>query len=52
MGLYLPAKFKVSSKIVTSFRQGESNNFTFPTTSKWIPEKPTQIMVKYAYILS
>ena len=41
MGMYLCAKFEVSSIILTSFRRG---NFT-PPTSKGTPKKPTQIRV-------
>ena len=41
MGVYLCAKFEVSSIILTSFRRG---SFT-PPTSKGTPKKPTQIRV-------
>ena len=45
MGVYLRAKFEVSSIILTIFTQG--GNFTPPTTtSKRTPEKPTEIRVK------
>ena len=44
MGVYLHAKFEVSSIILTGFRQG--GNFTPPPTSKRTPKKPTQIRVK------
>ena len=43
MGVYLRAKFEVSSIILTSFRQG--GNFTPLPTSKRTPKKPTQIRV-------
>ena len=46
MGVYLRAKFDVSSIILTSFRQGGGGNFTLhPPTSKGTPKKPTQIRV-------
>ena len=46
MGVYLRAKFQVSSIILTSFRQG--GNFTPPSsTSKQTPKKPTQIRVNF-----
>ena len=43
MGVYLRAKFEVSSIILTSFRQGV---ILLPPTSKRTPKKPTQIRVK------
>ena len=46
MGLYLRAKFEVSSIILTSFRQGGWGNFTTcPPPTKRTPKKPTQIRV-------
>ena len=42
MGVYLRAKFDVSSIILTSFRQG--GNFS-PPPSKRTPKKATQIRV-------
>ena len=45
MGLYLRAKFHVSSIILTKFRQGV---ILPPPTSKRTPKKPTQIRVKAA----
>ena len=44
MGLYLRAKFEVSSIIVTGFRQGVE--FYPLSTSKRTPKNPTQIRVK------
>ena len=50
MAKYLRAKFEVSSKILTRFRQErEGGNFhppPPPPTSKQTPKKPTQIKVK------
>ena len=49
MGVYLRAKFEVSSMILTSFRQwreGGGGCLTPSRTSKWTPKKPTQIRVK------
>ena len=48
MGVYLQAKFQVSSIILPSFRQGGGGgNFTPPpVTSKQTTKKPTQIKVK------
>ena len=49
MGVYLQAKFQVSSIILPSFRQGGGGggNFTPPPfTSKQTTKKPTQIKVK------
>ena len=43
MGVYIRAKFEVSSMILTSFRQGV---ILSPPTSKRTPKKPTQIRVK------
>ena len=44
MDMYLPYKFEVSSKILTS----NGGNYTSPLpTSKRTPKKPTQIRVKY-----
>ena len=48
MNVYLRGKFKVSSIILTGFKQGGGgSNFTAspPTTSKRTPKKPTQIRV-------
>ena len=45
MGVYLRAKFEVSSIILICFRQGEGK-FTTPT-SKRTPKKPTQIRVNF-----
>ena len=46
MGVYLRAKFQVSSIILTGFRQG-GGNFTPPSPiSKQTPSKPTRIRVK------
>ena len=46
MGVYLLAKFEVSSIILTGSRQG-GRNFSAPLpTSKQTPRKPTQIRVK------
>ena len=42
MGVYLSAKFEVSSIFLTSFRQGV---ILTPPTSKRSPKKPTQIRV-------
>ena len=44
MGVYLRAKFEVSSIILTSFRQGVILS-PLPPTSKRTPKKPTQISV-------
>ena len=49
MGVYLRAKFEVSSIILTSFRQGECGNFT-PHRSKRTPKKPTQIRVNNLFV--
>ena len=49
MGMYLRAKFEVSSLILTSFRQGGGGGVilpTSPTILKRTPKKPTQIRVK------
>ena len=46
MGVYLHAKFEVSSIVLTSFRQGGGNFTPLPPTSKRTPKKPTQIGVK------
>ena len=48
MGVYLQAKFQVSSIILPSFRQGGGGgNFSPPPfTSKQTTKKPTQIKVK------
>ena len=45
MGVYLRAKFEVSSVILTSFRQGVTSHHP-PPTSKQTPKNPTQIRVK------
>ena len=47
MGMYLRAKFNVSSIILTSFRRG----VILPPspTSKRTPKKPTQIRVNFVY---
>ena len=47
MGVYLSAKFEVSSIILTGFRDGEGD-FTSPPKKKPQPpqKKPTQIRVK------
>ena len=49
MGVYLRAKFEISSIILTSFRLGrEGGDFTPPPPpSKGAPKKPTQIRVKW-----
>ena len=50
MGVYLRAKFKVSSIILTSFRQGEGIILPLPPpTSKRTPKKSTQIRVKLCH---
>ena len=46
MGVYLRAKFEVSSISLTSFRQGGVNLHPPHPTSKLTPKKPTQIRVK------
>ena len=50
MGVYLQAKFQVSSIILPSFRQGGGGGGgdvnTPPFTSKQTTQKPTQIKVK------
>ena len=46
--MYLSTKFQVSDIIVASFRQGEGG-VIHPLTSKWTPEKPTQIRVKFLH---
>ena len=48
MGVYLLAKFEVSSIILTSFRQGGGGVILPPPspTSKQTPKNPTQIRVK------
>ena len=46
MGVYLRAKFDVSSMILTSFRQGGSFTPPPPPTSKGTPENPAQIRIK------
>ena len=46
MGVYLCAKFEVSSIILTSFRLGKGV-ILHPTPSKRNPKKPTQIRVKW-----
>ena len=38
MGVYLRAKFKVSSIILTSFRLGEGGNFNFPPLLTHTPQ--------------
>ena len=45
MGVYLRAKFEVSSIILTGFRQGGGNSPP-PPTSKQTPNKLTHIRVK------
>ena len=40
MYVHLHTKFKVSSKVLTSFRQGGGNFIPLPT-SKQTPKKPT-----------
>ena len=45
MGVYLRAKFEVSSTILMSSREG-GNLTPSPPTSKRTPEEPTQIRVK------
>ena len=52
MNVYLRGKFKVSSIILTGFKQGGGGEEFFtppppppPTTSKRRPKKPTQIRV-------
>ena len=45
MGVYLRAKFEVSSTILMSSREG-SNLTPSPPTSKRTPEEPTQIRFK------
>ena len=47
MGVYLRAKFEVSSVILTSFRQGVIPPHT-PPISKRTPKKATEIRVKLA----
>ena len=50
MCLYLRTKFKVSSVILTSFRQGIDKGVILPPTAKRIPNKPTLIRIKiYTY---
>ena len=48
MGVYLQAKFQVSSIILPSFRQGGGGGILPPPpfTSKQTTKKPTQIKVK------
>ena len=46
MGVYLRAKFEVSSVILTSFRRG--NSPPHPPISKRTPKKATEIRVKLA----
>ena len=46
MGVYLRAKFDVSSLIITSFKQG-GGEFYPPPISKRTPKKATQIRVKW-----
>ena len=47
MGVYLQAKFQVSSIILPSFRQGGGGVILPPPfTSKQTTKKPTQIKVK------
>ena len=49
MGVYLQAKFQVSSIILPSFRQGGGGGGYFsppPFTPKQTTKKPTQIKVK------
>ena len=49
MGVYLRAKFEVSSIILTSFRQGGKGNSPPPQHLKTTPKKATQIRVKKAH---
>ena len=47
MGVYLRAKFDVSSIILTSFRQGSNITRPLPPTPKQIPKKHIQIRVNF-----
>ena len=49
MSMYLRAKFRVCSIILTSFRQGGGGHFTNLPTSKQTPKRSIQIRVEVKF---